>query len=53
MLANIVYGSKRRAQVGIERLVGEQIYTAAYPLHEVRVPLYERVSLHIHTPLRE
>ena len=38
VLANIVYGSKRRAQVGIERLVGEQIYTAAYPLHEVPSP---------------
>lgn len=35
VLSNVVYGSKRRAQVGIDRLVGEQIYTAAYPLHEV------------------
>ena len=35
ILARTTYGDRRKGEVGIERLLGEGIYTAAYPLHEV------------------
>ncbi len=35
ILANAAYGSKKKAQVGAERLINEGIYCAAFPLHEV------------------
>lgn len=34
ILQTAVYGKKKRAQIGIDRLVEERIYTAAFPLHE-------------------
>jgi anoctamin-7 len=36
ILATTTYGKKRRAEVGIERLLEDDVYTAAYPLHDVR-----------------
>ncbi|XP_037315209.1 anoctamin-7 [Pungitius pungitius] len=34
ILARTAYGSVKRGEVGIDRLVTEQVFTAAYPLHE-------------------
>lgn len=36
ILARTPYGSVKKGEVGIDRLVSEQVFTAAYPLHEVR-----------------
>ncbi len=36
ILARTVYGKRKRAEVGVDRLVNEGVYTAAFPLHEVR-----------------
>lgn len=36
ILARTVYGKKKRAEVGVQRLINEGAYTAAFPLHEVR-----------------
>lgn len=36
ILARTVYGKRKRTEVGVDRLVNEGAYTAAYPLHEVR-----------------
>lgn len=36
ILARTVYGKRKRAEVGVDRLVNEGAYTAAFPLHEVR-----------------
>lgn len=36
ILARTPYGSVRKGEVGIDRLVNEGVFTAAYPLHEVR-----------------
>lgn len=35
ILARTPYGSVKRGEVGIDRLLTEQVFTAAYPLHEV------------------
>lgn len=35
ILARTVYGDKSRAEIGIDRLLDEGIYAAAYPLHDV------------------
>lgn len=35
ILASTTYGKKRRAEVGIERLLEEEVYSGAYPLHDV------------------
>ncbi|XP_056297141.1 anoctamin-7-like [Pseudoliparis swirei] len=35
ILARTPYGSVTRGEVGIDRLLTEQVFTAAYPLHEV------------------
>jgi Dimerisation domain of Ca+-activated chloride-channel, anoctamin len=35
ILAKTVYGKKKRAEVGIDRLVEEEVYSAAFPLHDV------------------
>lgn len=37
ILARTVYGKRKRAEVGVDRLVNEGVYTAAFPLHEVRL----------------
>uniref|UniRef100_A0A8C4EQ98 Anoctamin n=1 Tax=Dicentrarchus labrax TaxID=13489 RepID=A0A8C4EQ98_DICLA len=34
ILARTVYGKRKRAEVGVDRLVNEGVYTAAFPLHE-------------------
>ena len=36
ILARTVYGKRRRAEVGVDRLINEGVYKAAFPLHEVR-----------------
>lgn len=36
ILARTVYGRRKRAEVGVDRLVNEGVYSAAFPLHEVR-----------------
>uniref|UniRef100_A0A8C6KGJ9 Anoctamin n=1 Tax=Nothobranchius furzeri TaxID=105023 RepID=A0A8C6KGJ9_NOTFU len=38
ILARTPYGSVKKGEVGIDRLVSEQVFTAAYPLHEVGPP---------------
>lgn len=48
ILARTVYGKRKRAEVGVDRLVNEGVYTAAFPLHEVRnylSALYSDVKL--------
>lgn len=35
ILARTAYGERTKGEVGIDRLVKEGIFTAAYPLHEV------------------
>ena len=35
ILATSVYGKRKRAEVGIDRLLEEEVYLAAYPLHDV------------------
>ena len=42
ILAKTVYGKKKRAEIGIDRLLEEQVYAAAFPLHDVswnRLPI--------------
>ncbi|XP_067447663.1 anoctamin-7 isoform X2 [Thunnus thynnus] len=43
ILARTVYGKRKRAEVGVDRLVNEGAYTAAFPLHEgpFQLPRYE------------
>ena len=35
ILAKTVYGKKKRAEIGIDRLVEEEVYAGAFPLHDV------------------
>ena len=52
VLATAPFGKEKKGEVGVERLVDEGVYTAAFPLHDVRytwnhqipvwpLPLYE------------
>ncbi|XP_056129339.1 anoctamin-7 [Lampris incognitus] len=43
ILARTVYGKRKRAEVGIDRLLNEGAYMAAFPLHEgpFQLPKYE------------
>ncbi|XP_066493421.1 anoctamin-7-like [Tiliqua scincoides] len=43
ILAQTVYGKRKHAEVGIERLLNEGVYSAAFPLHEgpFELPEYE------------
>ncbi|XP_050787165.1 anoctamin-7-like isoform X3 [Gopherus flavomarginatus] len=34
ILARTVYGKRKRAEIGINRLLNERVYSAAFPLHE-------------------
>ncbi|CAN7987566.1 unnamed protein product, partial [Ixodes pacificus] len=34
ILQTAQYGKRRKAQIGIDRLIEEEVYTAAFPLHE-------------------
>lgn len=36
ILTTTTYGKKKRAEVGIERLMDESGFVAAFPLHDVR-----------------
>ena len=35
ILTTAVYGKRKRAEIGIERLIEEGVYSAAFPLHDV------------------
>uniref|UniRef100_H3B189 Anoctamin n=2 Tax=Latimeria chalumnae TaxID=7897 RepID=H3B189_LATCH len=43
ILARTAYGKRKRAEVGIDRLLNEGVYSAAFPLHEgpFEMPEYE------------
>ncbi|KAM9852900.1 anoctamin-7 [Aulostomus maculatus] len=51
ILARTPYGSVAKGEVGVDRLLSEQVFTAAYPLHEggfkVPVPLVAPQSLRL------
>ena len=36
ILSRTLYGKRKRAEVGVARLLNEGAFTAAFPLHEVR-----------------
>ena len=38
ILSSSTYGKRKRAEVGIDRLLEEDIFQAAYPLHDVSKP---------------
>ena len=40
ILQSSTYGKRRRAEIGIDRLLEEDIFQAAYPLHDVSLILY-------------
>ncbi|XP_011619642.1 anoctamin-7 isoform X1 [Takifugu rubripes] len=42
ILTRTVYGKRKNAQVGVDRLLNEGVYTAAFPLHEgyYKLPTY-------------
>ena len=35
ILALTAYGKRKRAEIGIERLLEEEVFSAAFPLHDV------------------
>ena len=35
ILSTIVFGREKKGEVGIDRLIGEGAFSAAYPLHDV------------------
>lgn len=35
ILTRTVYGKRKHAEIGIDRLLNERVYSAAFPLHEV------------------
>ena len=35
VLATAPFGKEKKGEVGVERLVDEGVYTAAFPLHDV------------------
>lgn len=37
ILQKTQYGKRRKAQLGIDRLLEENIYSAAFPLHDVSI----------------
>ena len=39
ILATAPFGKEKKGEVGIERLVDEGVYNAAFPLHDVRMYL--------------
>ncbi|XP_067873456.1 anoctamin-7 isoform X2 [Heterodontus francisci] len=43
VLATTVYGKRKRAEIGIDRMLNERIFTSAFPLHEgpYELPEYE------------
>ncbi|XP_068607157.1 anoctamin-7 [Brachionichthys hirsutus] len=47
ILSTTLYGKRKRAEVGVDRLVNEGVYAAAFPLHEgpFALPRYETSEL--------
>uniref|UniRef100_A0A669E2P9 Anoctamin n=1 Tax=Oreochromis niloticus TaxID=8128 RepID=A0A669E2P9_ORENI len=45
ILARTPYGLVKNGEVGVDRLVNEQVFTAAYPLHELPTPPVSPQSL--------
>uniref|UniRef100_A0A3Q2W135 Anoctamin n=1 Tax=Haplochromis burtoni TaxID=8153 RepID=A0A3Q2W135_HAPBU len=45
ILARTPYGSVKNGEVGVDRLLNEQVFTAAYPLHELPTPPVSPQSL--------
>ena len=45
VLAHTAYGERSKGEVGIDRLVKEGVFTAAYPLHEVSSAIMTHVTL--------
>ena len=39
ILSTASYGKRKRAEIGIERLLEEDVLTAAFPMHDVRITL--------------
>ena len=37
ILSTAPYGKKKKGEIGIERLVEEGVFTAAFPLHDVKI----------------
>ena len=37
ILTTTAYGKRKRAEIGVERLLEEDVYVAAFPLHDVSV----------------
>ena len=35
ILARTVYGKRRDGEIGVDRLLDDRVYTAAFPLHDV------------------
>ena len=35
ILTTTAYGKRKRSEIGVERLLEEQVYEAAFPLHDV------------------
>jgi len=46
ILATTVYGERKNGEIGIDRLLDEQVYTAAFPLHDVNNSLCCRSTNH-------
>lgn len=41
ILSNAIYGKRKKAEIGIERLLDEEVFKAAFPLHDVSPKLGE------------
>ena len=37
ILATQVYGHQTKGEIGIDRMIEENVYTTAYPMHEVNI----------------
>ena len=45
ILATAPFGKEKKGEVGIERLVDEGVYNAAFPLHDVSIHLFLLIFL--------
>jgi anoctamin-7 len=39
ILSTAVFGKKKKGEVGVDRLVDEGVFSAAFPLHDVSIQL--------------
>ena len=39
ILSTTTYGKKKKAEIGIERLIEDDVFIGAYPLHDVNIVL--------------